>query len=163
LRVPPLDRYRHLFTGFGLMIAGAIIGSAIYMSIHHKNFNLMYVKMHNYQKENEKLLQDIESLNKTRNKQTLINFVNVYLQNQEDEEPLSEDIQKEIEGDVKKELRLVIGQKVAYVRDSRELYERLISQKVLTVHEKSYTVQVKSIILIQTELTIWITAKEKRT
>jgi hypothetical protein len=163
VRIPPFDHYRRFLAGFGLMVAGAIIGSAIYMSIHQHNFNLMFVKMHNYQEENTKLLQDLESYNKTRNKQTLINSVTVYLQNQEEEELLAEDIQTEIEANVKKELKLVIGQKAAYVRDSRELYERLISQKIWIIHDKKYTVQVKSIILIQTELTVWITAKEKRT
>jgi hypothetical protein len=162
LRVPPFERYRRFFAGFGLLLAGAIMGSAVFMGIYQRNFNLMYVKMHNYQEENAKLLQDIDSLNKTRNKQTLVNFINVYLQNEGNEEPLGADIQKEIEGDVQKELKLVIGQKAAYVRDSRALYERLISQKILTVHDKKYTVQVKSMILVQTELSVWITAKEKR-
>jgi hypothetical protein len=162
MRVPPFDRYRRLFSGLGLMAAGAIIGSAIFMSIYQRNFNLMYIKMHNYQEENTKLMQDIDSLNKTRNKQTLVSFINVYLQNPENEEILSENIQKEIESMVKKELKLAIGQKAAYVRDAQTLYEQLISQKILTIHDKNYTVQVKSIILVQTELTVWITAKEKR-
>jgi uncharacterized protein with NRDE domain len=162
LRVPPFDRYQRLLSGMGLMLAGAIIGSAIFMSIYHRNYNLMYIKMHNYQEENKKHLQDIDSLKKTRNNQTLVSFINVYLQNPENEEVLSENIQKEIESIVKKELKLVIGQKATYVRDAQILYEKLISQKILTIDNKNYTVQVKSIILVQTELTVWITAKEKR-
>lgn len=145
------------------MAAGAIIGSAIFMSIFQKNFNLMYIKMHNYQQENAKLLLDIDYLNKTRNKQTLVSSINVYLQNPEDQEKLSENIQKEIESLIKQELKLAIGQKAAYVRDAQSLYEQLISQKILLIHDKNYSVQVKTIILIQNELTLWITAKEKRT
>jgi hypothetical protein len=163
LKIPPFDRYRSFLSGFALFLAGAIVGSSIYMSIHHRSYNTLYVKMHNYQRENYDLQQDIDSLKKTRNKQTLINVVNVYLQNPENEEPLGEDIQKEIEGNVKKDLKLVIGQKAAYVKDARPLYERLISQKIFIIHEKKYTVEVKSMVLVQTELSVWITAKEKRT
>ncbi|MBP1993264.1 hypothetical protein [Paenibacillus eucommiae] len=162
MRIPAFNRYRRFLSGFCLLIAGAIIGSSIYMSIHQRNFNILYIKMHNYQTENKQLQQDLESIRKTRNKQTLVNGINVYLQNQENAEPLSEDIQKEIEALIKKELELAIGQKATNVRDSRVLYERLISQKILTIHEKKYTVEVKSMVLIQTELSVWITAKEKR-
>lgn len=163
MRVPPFARYQRLLAGFGLLLSGAIIGSAVYMSIHQHTYNQLYVQMHKYLEENDDLKRDIESLNKTRNKQALINVVNVYLLPKNQEDQISEDIQKEIEGDVKSELKLVIGQKAAYVRDARPLYERLITQRTYTLHDKKYIVEVRSIVLIQTELTIWITAEEKRT
>ncbi|MFD0692467.1 hypothetical protein ACFQZT_00015 [Paenibacillus sp. GCM10027628] len=163
MRVPPFARYQRLLAGFGLLLSGAIIGSAVYMSIHQHTYNQLYVQMHKYLEENDDLKRDIESLNKTRNKQALINVVNVYLLPKNQEDLISEDIQKEIEGDVKSELKLVIGQKAAYVRDARPLYERLITQRTYTLHDKKYIVEVRSIVLIQTELTIWITAEEKRT
>jgi hypothetical protein len=163
LKIPPFNHYRPFLAGFALFISGAIVGSAVYMSIHQRSYNILYVKMHNFQRENYDLQQDIESLKKTRNKQALINVVNVYLQTQENEEPFSADIQKELEGNVKKELKLVIGQKIAYVKDARPLYERLISQKIFMIHEKKYAVEIKSMVLVQTELSVWITAREKRT
>jgi len=163
LRVPQFARYRHLLAGFGLVVSGAIIGSAVYMSIFQHNYNLLYVQLHKYMEENADLRRDIDSLNKTRNKMALINVVNVYLVPSELEELPSEDIQKEIEGSVKNDLKLVVGQKAAYVRDARPLYEQLIHQKLYSIHDKNYVIEVKSIVLVQTELSIWITAKEKRT
>ncbi|WP_141224932.1 hypothetical protein [Paenibacillus sp. yr247] len=133
------------------------------MSIHQHTYNELYVQMHKYLEENAELRSDIESLNKTRNKQSLINVVNVHLLPKSQNDLISEDIQKEIEGDVKSELKLVIGQKVAFVRDSQPLYERIITQRTYVLHDKKYIVEVKSIVLIQTELTVWITAQEKRT
>jgi hypothetical protein len=163
LRVPPFARYQRLLANFGLLVSGAIIGSAVYMSIHQHTYNQLYVEMHMYLEENKDLRDDIDNLNKTRNKQALINVVNVYLLPKNQDDLMSEDIQKEIEGDVKGELKLVIGQRATNVRDARLLYERLITQKTYVLHEKKYTVEVKSIVLIQTELTVWITAEEKRT
>ena len=133
------------------------------MSIHQHTYNQLYVQMHKYLEENRDLLDDIENLNKTKNKQALINVVNVHLLPKNQNELISEDIQKEIEGDVKSELKLVIGQKAAFVRDSQPLYERIITQRTYILHDKKYIVEVKSIVLIQTELTVWITAQEKRT
>jgi guanylate kinase len=163
LRIPPFARYQRLLSSLGLMLSGAIIGSAIYMSIHQHTYNQLYVQMHKYLEENRDLLDDIENLNKTKNKQALINVVNVHLLPKNQNELISEDIQKEIEGDVKSELKLVIGQKAAFVRDSQPLYERIITQRTYILHDKKYIVEVKSIVLIQTELTVWITAQEKRT
>ena len=163
MRIPPFARYQRLLASLGLMVSGAIIGSAVYMSIHQHTYNQLYVQMHTYLEENRDLRSDIDNLNKTRNKQALINVVNVYLLPKNQANLISEDIQKEIEGDVKSELKLIIGQKAAYVRDARALYERLITQKTYTLHDKKYTIEVKSIALIQTELTVWITAEETRT
>lgn len=163
MRIPPFARYQRMLASLGLMLSGAIIGSAVYMSIHKHTYNQLYVEMHKYLQENRDLRVDIENLNKTKNKQALINVVNVHLLPKNQDELISEDIQKEIESDVKGELKLVIGQKAAYVRDSQPLYERLISQRTYILHDKKYIVEVKSIVLIQTELTVWITAEEKRT
>jgi guanylate kinase len=145
------------------MLSGAIIGSAVYMSIHQYNYTQLYVEMHKYLQENRDLHADIDNLNKTKNKQSLINVVNVHLVPKNQEELISEDIQKEIESDIKSELKLVIGQKAAFVRDSQPLYEKIITQRTYILHDKKYVVEVKSIVLIQTELTVWITAQEKRT
>ncbi|UJF34726.1 hypothetical protein [Paenibacillus hexagrammi] len=161
MRVPPFARYHRLLASLGLLLSGAIIGAAIYMSIHQHTYNQLYIEMHKYLEERDELKGDIEDLIKTRNKQALINAVHVYLiQNQD--ELISEDIQKEIESEVKNELKLVIGQKAAYVRDARPLYEKLITQRVYMLHDKKYTIDVKSIILIQTELSVWVSAKESR-
>ncbi|MEC0228140.1 hypothetical protein [Paenibacillus alba] len=163
MRIPPFARYQRLLSSFGLVVSGAIIGSAIYMSIHQHTYNQLYVELHKYLEENRDLRDDIDSLNKTRNKQALINVVNVHLLPKSQTEIISEDIQKEIEGDVKSELKLVIGQKATFVRDSQPLYERLITQRTYVLHDKKYIIEVKSIVLLQTELTVWITAQEKRT
>lgn len=133
------------------------------MSIHQHTYNELYVQMHKYLIENADLRDDLANLNKTKNKQTLVNVVNVHLVPKNQEDLISEDIQMEIEGDVKSELKLVIGQKATFVRDSQPLYERLITQRTYFLHDKKYIVDVKSIVLIQTELTIWITAQEKKT
>lgn len=163
MRVPPFAQYQRFLAGFCLFVAGATIGSAIYMSIHQQQFSLLYVQMLKYREENKKLRDNLESLDKYRYKQSIINVVNIYLQNPEEEPPLTEDIQEEIKTAVRKDFKLVIGQKVAYARDAQPLYEKLISQKTYRIHEKNYLVGVKSMVLVQSELSVWITAKEKRT
>ncbi|CAH1200288.1 hypothetical protein PAECIP111891_01635 [Paenibacillus allorhizoplanae] len=163
MRVPPFARYQRLLASFGLLLSGAIIGSAVYMSIHQHTYNELYVQLHKVIQENYDLQDDIASLNKTKNNQTLVNVINVHLLPKNQDDLISEDIQKEIEGDVKAELKLVIGQKATFVRDSQPLYERLITQRTYFLHDKKYVVEVKSIVLIQTELTLWITAQEKKT
>lgn len=163
MRIPPFSRYQNLLASFGLVVSGAIIGSAVYMSVHQHTYTQLYVEMHKVLQENRDLRDDIESLNKTKNKQSLINVVNVHLTPKTQDDLISEDIQKEIEGDVKNELKLVIGQRATYVKDAQPLYERLITQRTYVLHDKKYIVEVKSIVLIQTELTVWVTAEEKRT
>jgi hypothetical protein len=162
LRIPPFGQMQRFLAGLGLFISGLIIGCAVYMSMHQHHFSLLYIQMHKLQGENIELKKDLESLKKSRNMQSIINVVHVYLQNPPEAEPLTADIQKEIEVAIKEELKLILGQKVAYVTDARPLFEKLISQKTYLIHDKQYSIDVKSMVLVQTELSIWITAKVKR-
>ncbi|WP_253735776.1 hypothetical protein [Paenibacillus sp. FJAT-26967] len=160
--MPDFNRFPRLLSGLGLFISGGIVGSAVFLSLYHHTYNVLVIDNLNLRKENSELQLDIESLNKFRNKQGLITHVTVHLYNSV-QHPLESHVEKAIEDRVKRDLKIVEGQKVGEIRDSPQLYERLITNKTYYgVVDKDYIVNVKSMVLVQSELTVWITAEEPR-
>jgi hypothetical protein len=160
MRVPPFEHYPEILRGIAIFTIGIVVGCCLYLAIHHHHFNLIYIQLHKATEENTKLHQDIESLHKFRNKQSYVSIIHVhYLSNSEI--LFTEDIQVEIERVVKNELKPLIGQKVVYVKEAPWLCEKLVSQKTYWVHGRRLMIEIKSIALVNHELSVWISAKEK--
>jgi hypothetical protein len=151
--------FTSLARGLGLFLSGAIIGSAVFMSIFQHNLNVVITNLRELQDSNEKLVYDNESLKKYKNRLNVISVVHVHLIPNE-RNPLPSDVVSELERRVKNDLKIIIGQKSSVLNNSPELYKQLISQKTyFGIHDRHVTVTVQTIVLLQTELTFWITAE----
>ncbi|UQZ83143.1 hypothetical protein SK3146_02304 [Paenibacillus konkukensis] len=160
MRVPPFEYYTGLLKATGLLIAGIIIGSALFMSIYHQHLNDALVDNRELRAKIEKLEQDNDSFKKTRNQQSVINSIDIVVE-PGDLNPLDKVTEQEIERRVRSDLSVIKGQKIATFAETPHVYQRLLSQK--TYHgilDKDYTVSLKTMLLIQNELRVWVTAKE---
>lgn len=164
MKVPPFEQFTGLMKSTGLLIAGGIIGCAVFTAVFHHHLNLLLIKNKELQAENEKLVQDNNSYKKSRNQQSTINQFDVIVESG-DLNPLDKVTEQEIERRVRNDLSVVKGQKISAFSESPHVYQRLLAQK--TYHgilDKDYIVNVKTMLLIHTELKVWVTAKEwKRT
>jgi cell division protein FtsL len=162
--VPPFEQFTGLMKSTGLLIAGAIIGCAVFTAIYHHHLNFLLIQNKELKAENEKLSQDINSYKKSKNQQSTINQVEVVVESG-DLNALDKVTEQEIERRVRSDLSVVKGQKIASFAESPHVYQRLLSQKTYhAILDKDYTVNVKTMLLIQTELKVWVIAKEwKRT
>ncbi|WP_248930503.1 hypothetical protein [Paenibacillus hamazuiensis] len=160
MRVPQFEYYAGLLQAFGLMLAGAVIGSAVFMGIYKNNFNIVIEQNRELKKEQAELLEKIETNNKLRNKQSVIGDVKVFVSSG-DNSQLDKIAAGELERKVEQDLKVVIGQKISAFEENPQLYEKLIAQRIYQgVAQKDYTVSVKTMVLTQTQLKVWIVAKE---
>ncbi|MCZ8513430.1 hypothetical protein O9H85_13520 [Paenibacillus filicis] len=146
----------------GLLVAGGVIGAALFMSIYKLNLNRMIEQNHVLQLENTKLEGEISDLKKSKNQRNTINLLNVYVE-MADHAPLDKvtetELMKRIYNDLK---RVIIGRKISDFAESPEPYEKILVDKpYLGVLDKDYMVQnVKWMFITQTELKIWVVVKE---
>jgi uncharacterized protein with ATP-grasp and redox domains len=162
LRVPPFEYYTNLLKTFGLLISGGIIGSAIFLGIYKNNLNLVIEQNRDLKKERSELLEKIETQNKIRNKQSVISEIEVVvLSDNKGNKQLDKITKNEIERKVELDLKVVIGQKIASFEENPEIYEKLISQRIYhDITQKDYKINVKSMVLTQTKLKVWVIAEE---
>jgi hypothetical protein len=160
LKVPPFDQFTGLLQSIGLIIVGTCIGSALFLSLYHHHLNTALILNKELQAENEKLLQDNSTYKLSKNKQSRIIGLEVIVESDESH-PLDKLTEQELERRVRNDLNVVKGQKVSSFADSPHIYQKLISQKTYhNILDKDYTVDVRTMLLIQTELKVWVTAKE---
>ncbi|WP_246313328.1 hypothetical protein [Paenibacillus foliorum] len=164
MKVPPFEQFTGLMKATGLLIAGGIIGCAVFTAIYHHHLNSVLILNKELQAENEKLIQDNNSYKKTKNQQSTINQIDVTVESG-DLNPLDKVTEQEIERRLRNDLSVVKGQKISYFAESPHVYQRLLAQKTYhAIMDKDYTVNVKIMLLIHTELKVWVIAKEwKRT
>lgn len=160
MRVPSFEHFAGMVKSTGLLIAGAVIGSAVFMSIFHHNLNAALIKNRELQAENEKLIQDNNSYKKNRNQLSTINKIEVMVESA-DLDPLDKVTEKEIEKRVRNDLKVVIGLKVSTFAESPHIYQQLLSQKTYhAILDKDYLVNMKTMLLVQNELKVWVIAKD---
>jgi hypothetical protein len=161
LKVPAFEQYSGLIQSTGLVIAGAIIGCAAFTAIYHHHLNSVLIQNKQLSSDNEKLMQDNETYKKSKNQMNIINRVEVVVESG-DLGALDQVTEQELERRVRNDLNVIKGLKIATFSESPHIYQRLLAQKTYhDVSDKDYTVNVKTMLLIQTELKVWVAAKER--
>lgn len=162
MRMPDFSKFAGWLPGLGLFFSGMIIGSAVYMSIHHHNFNLLYDKYQDLLKEKDDLITEMKTeMNTKRTTQPLISKINVKFAEDVKEENLDDIIENELEKKVRDELKMFIGKPANRLAspEEQDLIRSLVNKRYL-VKDKDYIAQIRSLYIIQSELTLWITVKE---
>ncbi|WP_159881598.1 hypothetical protein [Paenibacillus puerhi] len=162
MRVPSFEPgYRHL-QAIGLVIAGMVIGAALFLSLYNERLNLVIEQNRRLLTEKSRLEGDVADLRKTKNQQTTINLLNVYIDPSEHTE-IDKVTESELQRRVHAQLKpIVVGRKISEFAAMPDVYEQILKEKpLLGVLDKDYLVQsVKWIVLTQSELKVWVTVKE---
>lgn len=161
MRVPPFERYVRFLSGLGLMLAGAVIGSALFMGIYQQNFNFLVMENEKLRSENKQLAEEVDTLNKYKNRQSMISKINVNVEKTGDEgASLSESIETEIRGRVYDDLKVLLGQPIATITANPLIFQNLVDKKIYAnVYEKDYIVSLKTMLVTPGQLTVWVTIR----
>jgi len=160
MRIPPFERYPGLIAACAIFVTGFLTGSAVYMSLHQHQFNLLVVRGAHLQSELDEAREDIRSQTNLRNKQSTVAQVKVLL-NVEQSDKMDELAQNALRKAVHDDLQTAVGASVNAVRVSPQLFLKLADGKIYpVVRGKDYRVRVQTLVVVQTELSVWITAKE---
>jgi hypothetical protein len=161
VRVPPFERYVRFLSGLGLMLAGAVIGSALFMGIYQQNFNFLVMENEKLRSENKQLAEEVDTLNKYKNRQSMISKINVNVEKTGDEgASLSESIETEIRGRVYDDLKVLLGQPIATITANPLIFQNLVDKKIYAnVYEKDYIVSLKTMLVTPGQLTVWVTIR----
>ncbi|MCL6458126.1 MAG: hypothetical protein K6T85_08980 [Gorillibacterium sp.] len=159
MRVPQFDRYRSWLFGFALFMVGAVCGSAVFMSIHQNNFTLLAIENDLLHTELEQAHADLISLTGLRNKQQMISQVKIMVD--QTHEPVEDLLENVLRKTIHDDMQVAMGKPVSAVKAAPQVFIQLIDGKIYPdIHGKDYRIKVQSLIVIQSELTVWVTVKE---
>jgi hypothetical protein len=156
MRVPPFERYEKSLVGAGLFLVGLIVGCALFMAIYQRNFSLLSI-------QNQQMRTEIEALkDENRNftlqkkaSQPLIRSIKIIFERKHDSFKLDEISENELRHRITQDLQFLHGKDIRGIKDDPLLYRNLLEGKTFhAIRERDYTVYVRTLIVVESELTV---------
>lgn len=161
MRVPPTEAYSGWFAGVGLFIAGMIVGAAMFLAVYQQNFSLVIQEYDKLKVEAEKLRDAVDTYQKNKNKQLYIGKIDVIVEPARVDESLDPAVISELSKRIRTDLKSISGKSVSTIKEWPDLPARLIDGHVYRgVYEKDYTISVRRMFAVQTDLILYVAAKE---
>lgn len=160
MRVPSGDWFIQYMRAGGLVIAGVIIGSALFMLLHQHNFSLLYMEKERLKTENEDLKKSLASLEQNKNQSAVIRKITLYFL-AAPEGSLPDEISTiRLRRMIVSDLDLLRGKSPDTAVEVMIIARRIIERKIYSLDkEAEYRVEPQLIVIRNGDMQIWIEAK----
>ncbi|KOR82183.1 hypothetical protein [Paenibacillus solani] len=155
MRVPPTHRFRPFYQVASIFVLGMVVGSIVYNSLYHASYNKLWLINEQQQLKIAQYEEDIKSLKKYSKQSTVIKEIKIRNE-QNDKQPLDPLIIKELVRLMGEDLAALRGRNVFDIDTDSKLTRSLLSDKIYTVREKDYKVQIKTMLVMEGVLQIWV-------
>ncbi|MWV44025.1 hypothetical protein GRF59_10305 [Paenibacillus sp. HJL G12] len=154
MRIPPFKRYRHISQIAAVFVLGVVVGSVAYNVVFHTSYNLLWVSNQDLETQIKQYEEDNKTLKKYRNQQTVIREIKI--RNEQQDPPLDPVVVKAIIAQLGKDLSVLRGQNVFEIDTYSKVVRTLLEQKIYKVRDKEYSVEIKTMLLMEGMLQIWV-------
>ena len=154
MRVPPLRRYRPFYQAASILVLGMVIGSVVYNSLYHASYNKLWMNNRDMQLQIEQYKEDISTLKKYSKQPTVIREIKI--RTEQKNETLDSLTVKEILQMLAKDLAALRGRSVFDIDADSKLTRSLLDDKIYAVREKSYSVKIRTMLVMEGVLQIWV-------
>lgn len=154
MRVPPLHRFRPFYQAASIFVLGMVIGSVVYNSLYHAAYEKMWENNMEQKLKISQYEEHIKNLKKYSNQSTVIKEIKI--RSEQKEKPLDSLIVKEIIQLMGKDLSALRGRNVFDIDTDSKLTRSLLDDKVYTVREKDYKVTIRTMLVMEGVLQIWV-------
>ncbi|MEC0180703.1 hypothetical protein P4H61_04225 [Paenibacillus peoriae] len=160
MRVPPFERLRPFMQLSSVFVLGMIVGGMVYNAIWHVSFNELWKNNQDLQFQLQQAQEDNKTLRKYSNRQTVVKEIKLIAEETSAAKIDSINL-KELLRRVIRDLEVLRGRDMFEIDSDSKLVRMLLNQKKYTVRDKEYTIQVKTMLVMEGVLQIWLEAKEK--
>lgn len=152
MRIPHTIRIRSQLIAF--LVLGMIIGCILYNAIFHASYNHLWLENQALLIELKQIEEDNKTLKKYSTQQTVIKEIKIRAEQQDP--PLDSLIIKEILRKVGRDVEVLRGRSVYEIDTDSKLTRALLNSKIYTVRDKDYSIQIKTMLVAESVLQIWI-------
>lgn len=154
MRVPSAHRFRQFSQSAALLVLGMILGSILYNAIFHASYNQLWLTNQELLIQLRQYEDDIKTLKKYGTKQTVIREIKIRAEQKDP--PLDTVVEKDILQKVGDDLEVLRGRNVFEIDTDSKLARTLLDRKVYNVRDKDYTISIKTMLVSEGVLQIWI-------
>ncbi|ANY74834.1 hypothetical protein [Paenibacillus ihbetae] len=156
MRVPPPHRFRPFYQAASIFVLGMIVGSIVYNSLYHAAYNKLWETNLAQQLQITQYEDDIATLKKYNKQTTVVREIKIRSE-ENISAPLDPLISKEIVKLMSEDLAVLRGRSVFDIDTDSKLTRSLLNDKIYTVREKDYKVQIRTMLVVDGVLQIWFT------
>lgn len=154
MRIPSNSRILAFSKTTSLIVLGMVLGSILYNAIFHASYNQLWLDNQDLKIQKKQFEDDIKTLKKYSNQQTVIKEIKIRAEQQDP--PLDSIIVKEILVRVGDDIEVLRGRSVYEIDTDSKIARTLLDRKIYTVREKNYAIQIKTMLVAESVLQIWI-------
>lgn len=148
------DRIRAFGQFTAIFIIGMVIGSVIYNGIFHLSYNQLWIENKDLQIELNQALDELKTMKKFSKRQTVIKSIKIRVE--DSEHPLDAVASKEIVQKLQEELQVLRGRSMFEIDTDAKMARTFLNRKIYIVRDKEYSVQIKTMLVSEGILQIWI-------
>ncbi|PZD94249.1 hypothetical protein DNH61_17690 [Paenibacillus sambharensis] len=165
MRVPPFARFRRFSSSAGLFILGMIVGAAVYNGILVAKFEALVTQNGDLEVKLEQYEQEIRKLNRYKNQNSVIKTVHTHVERRRTEKTEQGSLDAATEAAlrkiIKEDLSVFEGRSIYEIDSDARFARLLLDRKVYTVLGNDYTVEIKTALVVDNTLTVWVTAEPR--
>lgn len=154
MRIPSISRIRSFSKTASLLVLGMILGSILYNAIFHASYNQLWLENQDLRILTSQFEEDIKTLKKYSKQQTVIKEIKIRAE--QHDPPLDSIVVKEILVQVGDDLEVLRGRSVYEIDTDSKIARTLLDRKIYNVREKNYAIQIKTMLVAESVLQIWI-------
>lgn len=160
MRVPPFERYVRGMQAFGVFLLGMVVGAVVLNSLFVAQFQALYQTQDELEARLEQYDQEVKDLLKYKNQPTVIKSMQIRLYQEESGTRLDKTAEAELIKRAKEDLITFIGRSIYEIDSDAKFVRKLLERKVYEdVYGKDYIVELKTVLLAENKLQIWMSAK----
>ncbi|MDQ6422341.1 hypothetical protein RB620_23200 [Paenibacillus sp. LHD-117] len=162
MRLPAFDKYVNALRLLGVFLAGSVVGAAVLHSLFVAKFESMYNTVYGLESKLEQYEGDIRELTQFKNQHTVIKRIQLRVMEgntRDSRTPLNRLTETELIKRVKEDLSIFLGRSIFDIDADAALARKLLESKTYSdVNGKDYTIEIKTVLLADNVLQIWMTA-----
>lgn len=159
MRVPPFERFQPFLQLTAVFVLGMIVGSVVYNSLFHASYNRLWNENKDLQIQLAQSEETLRTLKKYSKRQSIIKEIKIRVEEQDQDTPLDEPSVKEIIQKLQKELAVLRGRSMYEIDADGKLARTLLNQKSYDVRGKTYSIQIRTMLVSEGVLQIWVELK----
>ncbi|ANE48450.1 hypothetical protein SY83_21625 [Paenibacillus swuensis] len=155
MRVPSMERFAHLAQIAGIFLCGLVVGCALFNSVFHLQMEKVLKSNREYKEQIEEL-QDEAKVSETYKNKQVISKIMVRIEKNPADNEVKQIAQEQIKNSLQKELSILKGNSIYDIDRDAKIARLLLNKKRYTVDGNDYTIAVKTMLLVDKVLHIWI-------
>lgn len=151
------SRFRQFIQNSAIFVLGIVIGTVLYNAVYHNRFNILWIENKDLQIQLHQAEEDNRTLRKYNKHPTVIKEIKIRLEQQDP--PIDSLAVKEVVQQLHQELEVLRGRNMFDIDSDSKMTRTLLNRKIYSVREKEYSIQIKTMLVSEGVLQIWIEVK----